>query len=58
MVVSLHRWRKPEYTEKTTDLPVVTDKLYQIMLSQISLAIVGFELTTLVLIGGDYIGSV
>jgi hypothetical protein len=24
----LNRWRKPEYPEKTTDLPQVTDKLY------------------------------
>ena len=24
-------WRKPEYPEKTTDLPQVTCKLYQIM---------------------------
>jgi hypothetical protein len=24
-------WRKPEYLEKTTSLPQVTDKLYQIM---------------------------
>jgi len=46
----LYWWRKPEYTEKNTDLPLVTDKLYQIMLSQISLAIAGFELTTLVTI--------
>jgi hypothetical protein len=44
-------WRKPEYLEKTTDLPQVTDKFYHIKLYRVQLELVGFKLTTLVMIG-------
>jgi hypothetical protein len=50
-------WREPEYHEKTTDLPQVTDKFYHIILYWVHLAWAGFELTTLVVIGTDCIGS-
>ena len=44
-------WRKPECLEKTTDLPLVTDKLYHIMLYRVPFTWLGFKLTTLVVIG-------
>jgi hypothetical protein len=43
--------RKPEYPQKTTQLPQAIDKLYHIMLYRIHPARVGFELTALVVIG-------
>ena len=36
-------WRKSEYLEKTIDLPLVTDKLYHIMLYRVQLALSGIR---------------
>jgi hypothetical protein len=47
-----------KYQEKTFDLPQITDKLYRIMLYwSVHLVWKGFELTTLVVIGTECIGS-
>ena len=57
--ISVISWglRKSRYPEKTTNLPQVTDTLHHILLYRVHLTWAGFELTNIVVIGTDSIGS-
>ena len=57
LVISWRSVLLVECLDKTTDLSQVTDKLYDIILHRAHLTCAGFELTTLLVIGSDCIGS-
>ena len=55
--ISAISWWSVLLVEETINLPQVTVQLYHKMLYQVYLTMSGFELTTLVVIGTDCIGS-
>jgi hypothetical protein len=55
--ISVISWPSVLLVEETTDMSQVPHKFYHIMLYLVRLAWAGFELTALVVIDTDFIGS-